>query len=450
MPNNLLHEPWSEGEEEFVRTCGLPDLQMAHALNARFHGGQVVRTYAGTQLKRRSLGVKAVLASKPKAPPRQQYAKTKAEQKVERTDNENGISLRALGTKLRTVEDVLAHAEIDTTKYEIVSSTAKKWDVTIAGPDGAEQVENFAIAVDVKPKVGKASVLEEVEAIVKAAFSARKAPPVIKAHHDKGSLSQGLYIMDPHLGKRSWANETRGGHYDLQIATKTVREANATLIAKGDDRKVAERVIFIGGDFFNADTKGGTTTGGTPQDNDSRIPKMMQEGAEVMYDIVAWSAESCNTKVVIVPGNHDSVQVWALQLALQAYFRNDKRVTFDSRHTTRKYHQWGKCLLGLSHGDKAWKRLPALMSRESAYEWGRTTLHHIHHGHLHSKRQVTTVDGTTIFQHPALCEIDVWHSEEGYVSDRGQETYYYHSAGVLVGMDYYSPDFDKPVQRGTR
>jgi hypothetical protein len=51
-------------------------------------------------------------------------------------------------------------------------------------------------------------------------------------------------------------------------------------------------------------------------------------------------------------------------------------------------------------------------------------------------------------QHPALCESDSWHAEEGYVSDRGQESYYYHDSGRLVGMDYYSPDIDQPVRRG--
>jgi hypothetical protein len=269
------------------------------------------------------------------------------------------------------------------------------------------------------------------------------------AKKERAGLLQMLGIFDPHIGKRAWGNETRRGHYDLPIAVKTLREANADLIAKGNARGIASRVIFVGGDFYNADTKAGTTTGGTPQDNDSRIPKMMTEGAAALFDIVNWSAEFCPTKVMVVPGNHDSTLSWALQMTLQSEFRHDGRVTIDSGTTTRKYHRHGKCLLGLTHGDKAWKRLPGLMSRESAFEWGQTTLRHIHHGHLHSKRQVDTVEGVTVFQHPALCEADSWHTEEGYVSDRGQESYYYHDSGRLVGMDYYSPDIDQPVRRGT-
>jgi DNA repair exonuclease SbcCD nuclease subunit len=257
-------------------------------------------------------------------------------------------------------------------------------------------------------------------------------------------------LFDPHIGKRAYGNETRRGHYDLPIAVKTLREAGADQIAKGNERKVTERLFFVGGDFYNADTKAGTTTGGTPQDNDSRLPKMLTEGAAALFDLINWSAQFCQTKVMVVPGNHDSSLSWALQLALQCEFRKDKRVIIDAGVTTRKYHRHGKCLLGLTHGDKAWKRLPSLMSREAASEWGMTTLRHIHHGHLHSKRQVDTVEGVTVFQHPALCESDSWHAEEGYVSDRGQESYYYHESGRLVGMDYYSPDIDIEVPRGTR
>lgn len=444
MPNNLLHEPWSEGEEAFVRTAGLPDLQMAHALNARFHGGQMVRTYAATQLKRRSLGVKAVLASKPKAPPRQQYAKGKSEQKVERVETEQGISLKALGSKLRTVEDVLAHAEIDLTKYEIVSSTAKKWDVTIAGPDGAEQVENFAIAVDVKPRVGKASVLDAVEAMITASLGSRK-PVKARTMPTKG-LMQAIVVADPHIGKLAWNRETRHGDYDLNIACHVLRDGMAHLMTMG----AQVRHFWLLGDVFHYDTPNGTTTKGTPLDRDGRVQKMLEEGTGVIIDALTESAKQVPTVVTLIPGNHDTIMTFALQRILQAHFRATKDIRIDGGYEVRKYHQWGQCLFGLTHGDKAFKILPGLMAREAAHEWGQTTYRVIHKGHLHHRKSVETVDGVTVYQHPALCPPDGWHAGEGFVSDRGMESWTYHHEGGVESMRAYSPDLGKPVSRGTR
>lgn len=439
------HHPWHDLELADLRRLseveGCSAEQVANFLNEKYHKGQPVRTEAATALKRTKNGWKVA-----KVPKELKEVGPRKEQEVEREETLDGIVLKSRGSRIKTVADLLAHANVT---GEVTKQTVKTWDTTLVEGGESKTVQNFAIHVEVKPN--QTSTEDAVKAIIDGAFATRKLLPKAKlAKVHQSGLMQAVFIMDPHIGKKSWPGETRRGPYDTAIGVQTLREANADLIRRGNERKVAERVILLGGDFFNADTKAGTTTGGTPLDNDSRIQKMLEEGAKAMFDIIEWSAEFCPTKVMLVPGNHDSSKTWALQLILQAYFRHDKRVTVDGGYASRKYLTHGKCLIGLTHGDKGWKRLPGLMSREAAYEWGQTTLRHIHHGHLHSKRQVDTVDGVTVFQHPALCEADAYHAEEGFVSDRGQETYYYHSAGVLAGMDFYSPDVDAPVMRGVR
>lgn len=426
---------------------GIEAPALTREVNAKFHSGLPVRTISAIRMMRTKHGWNVN-----PTPTGQTQVPVEKEQEVKREETADGMTFLAVGRRIKTLEDLIAHVGLDLTKYEVHEPAATSWDVTLRDPETGEPttVQNHRIAFKARPKTGP-NLQERVEAIVAGAFKTRTilARPVVKAVFKNG-LMQAVFIMDPHIGKRAWGAETRRGNYDLPIGIATLRDANAHHIRCGDDRKVAERVLFIGGDYFNADTKAGTTTGGTPQDNDSRLPKMFEEGSRALFDIIEWSAEKVPTKVVVVPGNHDSASAWALQFALQCYFRKDKRVTIDTGHQTRKYHVHGKCLIGLTHGDKAWKRLPGLMSREAAFEWGRTTLRHIHHGHLHSKRQIDTVDGVTVFQHPALCESDFWHSEEGYVSDRGQESYYYHESGILVGMDFYSPDVNAEVSKGAR
>ena len=439
MPANFLTPPWTDSEKEFLRTAGLPDALLTVALNKRFN---TARSQTAVRQKRNELGVTPVTKRKPASV---------SSGVVEVTENDTEMVVRSNSATIRTVEDLLAHIDADLTKWDVAAVESTRNEQPSRNEEGDMVVtEYFRLHVRLKPKASTVTTEDAVRAIIDGAFAKRTPPSRPKGVVQRGNVLQMVGIFDPHIGKRSWGNETRQGNYDLPIAVKTLREANGDLILKGNARGVASRLIFVGGDFYNADTKAGTTTGGTPQDNDSRIPKMIEEGAKALFDIIEWSADFCPTKVVVVPGNHDATQSWALQLILQSYFRLDKRVSVDNGNTSRKYHQHGKCLLGVTHGDKAWKRLPGLMARESAYEWGQTTLRHIHHGHLHSKRQIDTVEGVTIFQHPALCHIDAWHAEEGYVSDRGQESYYYHSAGSLVGMDYYSPDMDMAVARGTK
>jgi hypothetical protein len=145
--------------------------------------------------------------------------------------------------------------------------------------------------------------------------------------------------------------------------------------------------------------------------------------------------------VVLVPGNHDAVMTIALRQILSAEFRGARNVTIDCRNTTRKYITYGKCLLGLTHGDKAKKRLHELMAIEAREEWGASLYREIHTGHLHSMAEVETISGVVVRTHPALCPPDGWHALEGYVgATRGMQSFHYHRDAGLVGMAMVNPE----------
>jgi len=140
------------------------------------------------------------------------------------------------------------------------------------------------------------------------------------------------------------------------------------------------------------------------------------------------------TEVVSVVGNHDRVLGVAMQQILAAYFRNAKGVSVDVTATSRKYVEWGKCLLGLTHGDVARKRLAGLMQVERKAAWGRSEIRDWHHGHFHREAHTMTEGGVTIREHLALCPPDGWHAAEGYVgAPRGMDAYLYHADGFLRG-----------------
>jgi len=221
-----------------------------------------------------------------------------------------------------------------------------------------------------------------------------------------------------------------------------MRQAGLELTEWGDSHRPAERHIYCLGDLLHYDNPQGMTTGGTPQDRDTRLAKMLTEAQSVLCEIVERSALTAPTRVVMVGGNHDRTLSVAMQQILAAYFRNDKRVTVDLTATARKYIEWGHCLIGLTHGDTARKRLPNLMQVEQKAAWGRSNVRDWHHGHFHREAQTVTEGGVTIREHLALCPPDGWHSVEGYVGrPRGMDTLLYHKDGFLRGT-WRSPVLD--------
>ncbi len=159
--------------------------------------------------------------------------------------------------------------------------------------------------------------------------------------------------------------------------------------------------VFLFGPHY--DTPHGTTTKGTPLDRDGRVEKMLEEAVSTLCDVISDMSTKATTEVVLVPGNHDAVMTVALRQILSAEFRGHPNVTINTTNTTRKYVTHGRCLIGLTHGDKAQKHLGELMALEARQHWGETLLREVHHGHRHSEAAVTTVGGVTIRQHPALC-----------------------------------------------
>lgn len=362
------------------------------------------------------------------------------EQTVETTTTEAGIEARANGRTIKTVDDLLRHIEADLTRYEIDRCEATKYEMGTKGLDGNPVVtELHRVWVRLKPKAGP-STLEVVESVIAAAFADRKPLPSIRHPRVTSDLLQAIIVADPHHGKYAWGRETGWGDYDLNVSVALQQAAGSELVALGDARKPAKRGIYVLGDYFHYDTPTGTTTSGTPLDRDSRVQKMIDDGACALFDLIDASAETVPTDVIVVPGNHDQVLSWALQRTLQSHYRGSKRVTVDGEYTQRKYTRWGKVLLGLTHGDKARKRLPQLMARERAADWGETTYREIHTGHLHEAAALQTIDGVVTRTAPSLSAPDAWHAAEGFVGSlRAMESFYYHKAGTILGMDVASP-----------
>jgi hypothetical protein len=357
-----------------------------------------------------------------------------AEQVTKRQDGDV-LEARSTSRRIKTVEDLLAHIEADLTRYEVVSSEATKWEVGTSDGDGGTTVtELHRVFVRLAPKAGP-STREIVEAMIGAACQRIRQPKVGRHKPSKGDLWSLVVMSDLHMGSRSWRHTT-GADYDLSIASQLIEDASARLLAKSDALKPARRSIVLAGDTLHFDTVSGTTTGGTYLDRDSRLQKTIDMAAAAIFGVVEMSAESVPTDVLIVPGNHDSALSFALQKILVERYRNDRRITVNREFTSRKYMTFGMNLIGVTHGDKAKKRLSGIMALEASDLWSKCRHREWHVGHLHHQAaEISTIDGVVIRTHPTIVPPDAWHVESGFVgAERAMQGFVYAKPGGLAEM----------------
>ncbi len=220
-------------------------------------------------------------------------------------------------------------------------------------------------------------------------------------------------IVDLHLAKLSWEPET-GENYDSKIAEKRFMGVIYDVVERAQKYEFEQIVFPIGNDFFNYDDLTGSTTKGTPQDNDSRWQKLFLKGTELLVKAIDLLAQLAPVRVFQIPGNHDTMVSWYAVCYLQAWFKNHSDVKIDTNPRSRKYVEFGKCLIGFTHGDKEKKRIFGNMQVEVPEAWGRTLYREWHTGHLHSE-QVKEEHGVKVRSLSSVTAKDAWHYVSGYV-----------------------------------
>jgi hypothetical protein len=371
---------------------------------------------------------------------------TDTAEEVTVTQRGDDTVLRSRSPKIRTVDDLLAHTEVDMSKYQVAEYEVTKNEQPSRNLDTGviEVTEYFRVYVKLKPKVS-GSFADLIEQMVNKVNIGKTSHLKPLATSRNANVMQTVVIADPHIAKYAWAKSTGQSNWDVTTSVAAVRNCSSILMDEAEDmgRELGKRTIVLLGDYWHFDTINGTTTAGTMLDRDSRLQHMIEHGTDALLAVIDRSAETVPTEVIMVPGNHDVTLTWATQRILQAHYRDHKRVKINGEYTSRKYSIWGTNLFGYTHGDKAKKKLPGLMAIERKELWGLTNYREFHTGHFHMmEEKVQNVDGVLVRTAPALCPPDDWHAEHGFLGSlRAMESFLYHSKGGLIGTLVASPDF---------
>jgi hypothetical protein len=223
-------------------------------------------------------------------------------------------------------------------------------------------------------------------------------------------------IGDPHFGLKVWHAEG-GGNFDLDIAERLTQGAIDRLTDSAPRSHTA--ILLNLGDHFHLDSQANTTTAGTPVDADGRWAKIQQVGLRAMIHCVNRLLERHQRVIVrINRGNHDKHSAYALSLMLSCYFHNEPRVEVDLSPAAVWYFQFGRVLLGSTHGDTIkGDKLVGVMAADRPVQWGETRHRYWLVGHVHHTDK-KEYPGGMVEYFRTLAVGDAWHHGQGYRSGR--------------------------------
>ncbi len=322
------------------------------------------------------------------------------------------------GEEVRTLADLVRVCGIDTAVYEVVGWGCRAWNGFVKNEaKRPETVQLFSVHADLRPKRLAPAVRAELDALVEEArgrMAALPAPPRRERPGKGSGVLLCVNLTDLHMGKYAWGKET-GADYDADIAERLLGEALADLVAKAGPWRPERIVLTVGSDLLNADNSGNTTTAGTPQSTDGRQQRTFRRTWQLMRRAILRLLETAPVHLVVVNGNHDRDASFAVGEVLSVAFEGHPDVTVDNGAPRRKYVEWGRCLLGFTHGDEIrTKDIPGVMAEECAEAWGRTRWRAMETGHLH-QQSVTEFPGVIVRVNPALCAPEDWHHAKGFV-----------------------------------
>lgn len=248
-------------------------------------------------------------------------------------------------------------------------------------------------------------------------------------------------IFDLHIGKLAWGAET-DEDYGSDIAILRFKAAINDLLQKTASYHPEQILFPIGNDLFNSDKSNpyAQTTAGTPQQDDVRWQKLFMLGKTLIIEAITKLSLIAPVHVVTVFSNHDHERVFYLGEILSTLYSDNPRITVDNSPKTRKYYQWGKCMIGLAHGhNEPADRLPLLMAQEEPHMWADTHYREWLLGHLHHKKKLLTqstkdYNGVVVTYLSSLSGTDAWHFQKAYTgSIKSAEAFVYDKREGLVG-----------------
>jgi len=305
--------------------------------------------------------------------------------------------------------------------HEAPAGYLVKGTSTLYGNDGEVKQQWVKTQVDITQRI------EMIENAMACALEGYKGIPNIKPLRTfKKDMLTVYPFGDPHIGMYSYARET-GADFDCDIATASMCGAVDHLCDVTPETETA--IILSVGDTFHADTSDNKSlNSGHSFDVDTRWSRVLEIGVTIMIRCIERALQKHKTVIFkAMPGNHDKHTALMLAICISSYFRNNKRVIVDKEPAYYWYHQFGKVLIGATHGDQCKVAdLPTIMADDRHEMWGKSMYRYWYTGHIHTKT-VHEYRGVLCESFRTLAPRDAWHAAKGYGAGRDMNAIIHHA-----------------------
>lgn len=316
-----------------------------------------------------------------------------------------------------TPELLLEKHGFDPRHFKLISAKNSQWDSKVKG---GHVINLYSSKISVAPR----NEIVWDDALFKKIFDNIGKTKKISQYKSNDHVDNGyalvLPIVDLHYAM--WASKSAtGDQYDTNVARKCLFSVIDDVLEQVGNRKFEKIILTIGNDLLNFDTKSGTTTAGTQQDNDCEIEDAVVEVTDILIDIIEQLKKISKVEVIHIPSNHDRVVSFGIANTLRAVYRDDDCVEVDADAIERKYKVFGRTLLGFAHDIKA-DKVNNIVQEDARYmmmDTDRTVyfLAHLHH------EECKDVGGTDVRRLPTISKKSRWAYEKGYGSVRKNQAF---------------------------
>lgn len=302
---------------------------------------------------------------------------------------------------------------LDKSKWRVVSYKNNYWNAL--AKDG-KIVQLFQSKLTVSPIEG--AISEKVATEFFDELSRQERNSYVGVNIESNYIAE-LNIADLHLG-RYYNNSATNSHMGIEDTVKVWNNIIEQAIVELNHYKPSAIIFVWSNDFYNSDTITKTTTKGTPQDTETDWDLLFKAGTEMLVNALTAFAELPFVnlvRVIYTPSNHDKMASFYTSQFLNAWFREDTKVSIDCDLSPRKYIQAGNTLIGYSHGEDNMKpqRLASLMSVEQPKLWGECPYREFHIAHLHSEQVSVEDNGVIVRRVSSPTFRDRWTESSGYM-----------------------------------
>lgn len=331
---------------------------------------------------------------------------------------------------LKSPQKLLASHGFDVDEWELVSARNNIWNV-YSKQDGIQELYSSKIVV--KPIINAIGSSRISEWFNNLDHKFVKYKPS-KVNNIKGDKLLLIDIADLHLNLQATMFST-GNEYNCDIAEKLFFGVLNDVIFRTSCYDLHKIIFCIGGDMLNADNLSGTTTKGTPQDNDTLYYDASERLYAMVIKAIDYLSSIADVHVIYVPGNHDTLSGFCLAKYVDAWFKDSDRVAVDYSPMPRKYFVYGKTLFVFSHDGNV-KDLPRLISDEARAVWSSIEQTEVFLQHLHSENVLLESDNIRIQRLPTISAKSMWSINKGYNSKRQCKSFIFDKQYGLLDVIY--------------